>query len=111
MRASECGELGAGNPALAAVQRAMGNYNMDHDLLSLEMPTMVMGGDADPLTPVKACQIIKEHLPHAQYKIFVGQGHNMLQESDEVRECIIAFLRGCNLNLTTSAAPILLSKL
>ena len=73
------------------------------------MPAMVIGGAADPLTPVKACQIIKEHLPHAQYKIFADQGHNMLQDSDEVRECIVAFLRGCN--LTTSATPLQLSKL
>jgi pimeloyl-ACP methyl ester carboxylesterase len=70
----------------------MGCYNMDLALEALTVPAYILGGGRDSLTPVKACKIIKQHLVHANYCIFAGEGHNLLQDSPAAVESIVRFL-------------------
>lgn len=68
----------------AGVQRqlaAIGASQERTELLSkLELPTLIMHGDIDPLVDIRNGQATADAISHAKYKVYSGMGHTMPQE-------------------------------
>jgi poly(3-hydroxyalkanoate) depolymerase len=60
----------------------------------LRQPTLVMGGDDDPIIPVANPRIQAALIPHAQLHIYHGGHLGILTEADELAPIIDAFLDG-----------------
>lgn len=55
----------------------------DHEDLTarlpeLRMPTLLLWGDADPISPVKVGEQLGMHLPHAVLRVFGGADHDLV---------------------------------
>lgn len=50
------------------------------DLRAIEIPTLVMHGDYDPLVPLACGQATAEAVPHSKLKVFKGMGHTLPRE-------------------------------
>jgi 3-oxoadipate enol-lactonase len=70
----------AGQPLLAAAQRAVAAYNMDEELKGIRVPALVLVGDADPTTPPGGSVIISRCIPNAELEIYPGIGHAPFHE-------------------------------
>ena len=44
-------------------------------LPALQMPTLVLHGEANRLVPVEAGRYLADHIPDAQFYLFKGRGH------------------------------------
>jgi pimeloyl-ACP methyl ester carboxylesterase len=72
---------------------------VSHDKLSalpvLEgLPTLVLGGESDLLTPIEHSRAIAAALPDAELVVLPGAGHMvMLERHDEVSEALLALVR------------------
>ncbi len=69
-----------------------------HDLTArlseLTLPTLLIWGDSDPISPVAVGQALASQLPNAQLHIIPGGDHDVAHVfSDEVAQRINAFLR------------------
>ena len=73
-------EIEATNPHLAAARRAVADYNMDEEMKSIRVPTLVIVGDADRTTPAGGSVIISRCIEDADLEIYPGIGHNVLKE-------------------------------
>jgi pimeloyl-ACP methyl ester carboxylesterase len=60
---------------------------------TLAIPTLLLWGDADPISPVSVGRHLAELLPHAELHIFSGGDHDMAHAmANEVAPCIAAHL-------------------
>tara|TARA_Y100001960_G_C14121766_1_gene562542 strand:- start:131 stop:586 length:456 start_codon:yes stop_codon:yes gene_type:complete len=73
----------SGKIFLAQAQRAVASYNMDEELKSISVPTLIIVGDADPTTPPGGSVIISRCINDSELEIYPGLGHAPLHESDE----------------------------
>ena len=73
----------SGKIFLAQAQRAVASYNMDAELKSISVPTLIIVGDADPTTPPGGSVIISRCINDSELEIYPGLGHAPLHESDE----------------------------
>lgn len=48
-------------------------------LATLDIPTLLLWGDADPISPVRVGQRLQTLLPHAHLQVFAGGGHDLAQ--------------------------------
>lgn len=74
-------EIEATNPHLAAARRAVSRYQMDEELKTVAVPTLILVGDSDPTTPAGGSVIMSRLIPHAQMEIYAGIGHSIFPES------------------------------
>jgi len=59
----------------------------------IRVPTLVVTGTADRLTPVKYARFLAQHIPDAQLVLVEGAGHMvMLERPQEVSEAVARFL-------------------
>lgn len=63
--------------------RAIATHDVREDLASVEVPTLVVVGDADRLTPPAHARLVEEAIPGAQLRILPGIGHQVMQEDPE----------------------------
>jgi len=61
-------------------------------LKRVTMPTMILWGDEDKLTPVGLTPMWQRHIPHADIRVFKGAGHLVHLEKPEAVAAIGAFL-------------------
>ena len=61
-------------------------------LKRLKMPTMIVWGDEDKITPVGQTTLWQQHIPHADLRVFKGAGHLVHLEKPEVLDVIGTFL-------------------
>ena len=83
----------AANPGLP---RWFGAYHQDltAKLATLAIPTLLLWGDADPISPVAVGQRLEALLPCAQLHVFPGGGHNLGNTfADDVAPLIDQHLR------------------
>jgi pimeloyl-ACP methyl ester carboxylesterase len=74
-----------------AANRAFDTYDR---LPSLQMPTLILHGDQDAITPVENAAILARLIPHAVVEIVAGTGHVITTEQPQgVAERVLAFLR------------------
>jgi pimeloyl-ACP methyl ester carboxylesterase len=63
--------------------RAIATHDVRADLASVEVPTLVVVGDADRLTPPAHALLFEEAVPGAQLRVLPGIGHQVMQEDPE----------------------------
>jgi len=73
-------EVEATNPFLAAARRAVAKYNMDEEIKGIQVPTLIIVGDADPTTPAGGSVIMSRCIEDAELEIYPGIGHMPLNE-------------------------------
>jgi pimeloyl-ACP methyl ester carboxylesterase len=73
---------------------ACDNFDVMDKLNDIEVPTLVMTGTADQLTPVKYGRYLAHHIPQAQFVPIEGGGHMVaLEQPDEVAAAVTAFIQ------------------
>ncbi|CAN5204717.1 alpha/beta hydrolase [soil metagenome] len=78
-----------------AVAAAMRRHDPGDLLPSLDIPTLVITGDADPFTPLKTARRMVELLPDATLVIVPGASHGcILEEPEVVNTAILEHLAG-----------------
>jgi pimeloyl-ACP methyl ester carboxylesterase len=59
----------------------------------IEVPALVVHGDADLIVPVENGRRLAERLPNARYVELPGRGHNLpLEEPDTINRLVLDFL-------------------
>jgi pimeloyl-ACP methyl ester carboxylesterase len=53
------------------------------ELPNIRCPTLVLGGELDPITPVADSQDIAAAIPQAEVRIFEGAGHGVFRDQPE----------------------------
>lgn len=59
------------------------------ELGSIRCPTLVLGGELDPITPVADSEDIAAAIPHAELRIFEGAGHGVFRDKPDEALAII----------------------
>jgi pimeloyl-ACP methyl ester carboxylesterase len=73
---------------------ACNEFDVMADVASLTIPTLVLTGSEDRLTPPKYGRFLAEHIPGAEFVVIDGAGHMLAQERpNEVAESIVEFAR------------------
>jgi len=74
--------------------RALFGLDLTPELASITLPTLVVGGTADLLTPPAESRRISQLIPGARLELFPGAGHMlMLERAKELDELIVGFAR------------------
>ena len=74
--------------------RVLVGLDFTDDLPKIDVPTLVIGGTADVLTPPACSKQIAELVPNARLELIEGAGHLvMLERADELNKMIIDFAR------------------
>ncbi len=77
--------------------KACDQFDIRPRLTNILVPTLVISGTADNLTPAKYGRFLAEQIPQAQFKLLDGAGHMMMVEKPaETAECVTQFLHGLN---------------
>ncbi len=83
----------AGPDVLLGDFLACDQFDVMDRLAEISVPTLVIGGTADVLTPLKYGRFVVEQLPRAQLVTVEGAGHMvMLEQAEEVADAIKGFL-------------------
>jgi len=73
--------------------RACDAFDVRDRLGQIQVPTLVICGTADQLTPAKYAAYLQEHIPGASLVLIEGAGHMvMLEKPDVVAEAVAHFL-------------------
>jgi pimeloyl-ACP methyl ester carboxylesterase len=63
-------------------------------LRGVQIPALVISGDADPLSPVRVGEFVRDCMPAARLQVVAGGGHSMAHdEPDRIAALIESFLR------------------
>ncbi|MCP8899442.1 alpha/beta fold hydrolase [Gilvimarinus xylanilyticus] len=77
------------NAALALVQE-----DYSRDLTDLQVPSLILWGEDDPVTPLRTGQLLDGQIPDSQLITFTGMGHMPLNHPDQVYPPLQNFLHG-----------------
>lgn len=66
---------------LAAAGRAIVDHDVRDDLSHVRIPTMVVVGSADLLTPVGQARVLADAVPGSMLRVLPGVGHQTMQEA------------------------------
>jgi len=102
---AEVGRRNAANDprSYAAAARAMSDYHFTPELPRLKVPTLILQGLDDQLTPPGGSVKLQRALPHARLLMIADAGHNLPMEQPEVfRNSVLAFTAGVDLVLRSS---------
>jgi pimeloyl-ACP methyl ester carboxylesterase len=73
---------------------ACDHFNIIGSVDSIKVPTLVLCGEEDALTPVRYSQFLKEKIKDSQLALIKGAGHMvMMEKPDEVNKLIERFLK------------------
>jgi len=71
-------------------------------LIERRVPTMLLVGEEDVLTPAKTMELMARRIPHAQFVRVAGAGHSVyFERPDEFNRIVLEFLRSAK----TGAVP------
>ncbi|MEK0363344.1 alpha/beta fold hydrolase [Pseudomonas sp. CBC3] len=85
--------MAADHQAVAWTWEALQDVNHSASLGSIELPTLIIQGSADPDTPLEHARWLSEVIPNAALHIIEGAGHSLLTENTtEVAAYIQAFI-------------------
>ena len=88
------------DPAVAATPRettdadwqAANRFDRMTSLDAIRVPTLVVGGSADLLTPPKYAAYLASHIPGARLRMFENAGHDLIvTRARELAEAILEF--------------------
>lgn len=69
-------------------------------LHKIRIPTLLLWGDADPISPVSVGQRLASLLPHAELHVFPGAGHDLANANANASACDVAPLIDAHLAKT-----------
>ncbi|MBU1740151.1 MAG: alpha/beta hydrolase, partial [Proteobacteria bacterium] len=85
----------AGPRTLLGDFTACNTFDAGDRLGEVKVPTLVLTGEGDRLTPVKYGQYLADNITHAKFQVIPGAGHlAMVERPDEVSAAVAEFLRG-----------------
>lgn len=68
-------------------------FDVSERLAYIEVPTLILVGDQDKMTPVKASQFLNKNITNSILKIIPGAGHHLMLENPEAtNQAIYEFL-------------------
>ena len=77
------------------------------DIGNISVPTLVIGGEADRLTPPKYARYLHEHIPHSRLVMVPRAGHMvMLEAPDVVAREIATFVRSLTARRRDRTPPV-----
>lgn len=72
---------------------ACNNFDVSERLGEINIPTLILVGDKDKMTPLKASQYLDEHIKNSVLHVVNGSGHHpMLEKKAETNQAIRRFL-------------------
>lgn len=73
--------------------QAFGTTDLRPEMASINVPTLIVHGDADEVVPIKATgEQAAQYLPHATYKVYEGEPHGLIVTAkDRLSEDLIMF--------------------
>ncbi|MEX2100504.1 MAG: alpha/beta fold hydrolase, partial [Acidimicrobiia bacterium] len=81
---------------LRDASRALLSLDLRGGLPNITLPTLVIAGAQDAVTPAREGREIADAIPGARYEEFPAAGHMLMYErTDEVDKLIIEFAREC----------------
>jgi pimeloyl-ACP methyl ester carboxylesterase len=87
--------LETGSDVLLGDFAACDRFDVMKRLGGIEVPTLIVTGTADQLTPVKYARFLAEHISGARYMMIEGAGHMvMLEQPAEIAKAVLQFLKG-----------------
>ncbi|HZS93624.1 MAG TPA: alpha/beta fold hydrolase [Chloroflexota bacterium] len=87
-----------------AFSRNIPQYDLRDRLGEIRVPTLVMVGRHDWITPVDQAEYLASHIPNARLRIFEHSGHGpMIEENEAFIACVRDFLAGVPAAAATSA--------
>jgi non-heme chloroperoxidase len=88
---------------LREASRALLSLDVTAGLPSVTLPTLVLVGTADILTPPRDARVITSLIPHARLVELTGAGHMLMYErAEEVDQLIVEFARECTQSATST---------
>jgi pimeloyl-ACP methyl ester carboxylesterase len=93
-------QIGTNDPhAYAAAARAIGAYNWTSELSRVQVPTLILQGEEDKLTPPGGSVRMSRVLPHCRLLVIPDCGHVVPEEKSELfLHTVLAFLAGVDLS-------------
>lgn len=74
---------------------ACDQFSVMESLGEISLPTLVVSGTADQLTPLRYGEYLHQHIPRAELSVIEDGGHMMgLEKPEELAACITDFLKG-----------------
>ena len=71
------------------------NEDISDQLHRISIPTLIVWGQNDKLTPLEDARLFKEKIPRSKLEIIPQVGHNLHKESPErASEIVLSFLKG-----------------
>ncbi|HIC95775.1 TPA: alpha/beta hydrolase [Candidatus Bipolaricaulota bacterium] len=84
-----------GQRALLRDLESCDSFDVMGELVRIEVPTLVLCGSEDRLTPLKYSEYLRDHIPGATLKVIEGAGHMvMLEEPEQLNQALREFLIG-----------------
>lgn len=72
---------------------ATNDFDVREKISDIRAPTLVIGGTADRMTPLKYSEYLRDHIPNAQLVVIEGGGHMMaLEQPQKVADAVKTFL-------------------
>ena len=82
-----------GSEILIQDLRACQQFDVRNKLKEIEIPTLIICGEEDAMTPIKFSNFLKENISNSQLEIILKAGHYVFQEAPEkVNDTILQFL-------------------
>jgi pimeloyl-ACP methyl ester carboxylesterase len=79
----------------AHLQACYGFYGRGCEVERIDVPALVLHGDADVIVPVENGRMLASRLPNARYVELPGRGHNVpLEDPATFNELVLEFLEG-----------------
>ncbi len=76
--------------------RACEGCDLIHEISAIRLPTLVLCGEEDRLTPVKYARFLQQQIPGAALTVVPGAGHMvMLEKPLEFNRALVRFLETC----------------
>lgn len=73
--------------------QACDRFDKMNEINRIDLPTLIVCGEDDVLTPTKYSQYLKEKIPHAQIIIIPSAGHSvMLEKPEQLNDALKSFL-------------------
>jgi pimeloyl-ACP methyl ester carboxylesterase len=77
-----------------ALQALRDRHDATSELANIDVPTLVLVGSEDAITPLSAAQTLAGHIPDAQLQIIEGSGHlSNLEQPEQFNRHLAAFLK------------------
>lgn len=96
---------GCDSATARAATTALLGLDLTGELPQLDIPTLVLGGTADVITPPSEARRLAELIPGARLHLFEGAGHMlMLERSDEFDALLLDFARDLGVLPATAGA-------